>query len=378
MPGAEDLRGKHVPAVEDAPTLTWKGAKVATRLAITIAVAGLPLASACGSPSPRPTPSPSTEARGFEVGGSNYVMYSVGEYLTDPRDEIWVRDVRPVIGAYHLDPATVKQQLLTMYANGQRRLSLVLWFADLSPFAGIAQDERYGHSVNSRLGRLLPTHEANLRSVLRLIREDGYLEVVFRFATQDGSAPWEWTQWQEAAYLKNLSFITSTRAIVEEELGSGPVAVTYDLDAELGGRVDGQSGPYLVRLWRDYATRFGNERTVAFSVVGSPGRFTQLIRDLDQVGMRPSEYAVDVYGDEAARLVSVGDELRSANEGEKPLIVLEVYYNDAITAGEVERARRAVPQIRTLFQWALERGVPQTHFTVHYPERFGNYLPLFE
>ena len=87
---------------------------------------------------------------------------------------------------------------------------------------------------------------------------------------------------------------------------------------------------------------------------------------------------MDVYGDEAARLVSVGDELRSANEGEKPLIVLEAYYNDAITAGEVERARRAVPQIRTLFQWTLERGVPQNHFTVHYAERFDNYLPLFE
>ena len=221
------------------------------------------------------------------MGGSNYVMYSVGEYMTDPRDEIWVRDVRPVIGTYHLDPATVKQQLLTMFANGQRRLSLVLWFADLSPFATIAMNETYGHSVNSRLGRLLPTQEANLRNVLRLIREAGYLEVVFRFATQDGSAPWEWTQWNESAYLKNLSFITTTRDIVEQELGASPVAVTYDLDGELGGRVDGQSRPYLVRLWRDYVSRFGTMRTVAFSVVGSPGRFTQLIRDLDQAGSRP-------------------------------------------------------------------------------------------
>jgi len=62
----------------------------------------------------------------------------------------------------------------------------------------------------------------------RLERE---VALVFRFATQDGSAPREWTQWQEDAYLKNFSFITSTRAIVEEELGSGPVRVTYDLEA---------------------------------------------------------------------------------------------------------------------------------------------------
>lgn len=343
-----------------------------------MAVAGLPLAMGCGSPSPRPTPSPSQEARPFEVGGSNYVMYSVGEYMTDPRDEIWLRDVRPVIGTYHLDPATVKQQLLTMYANGQRRLSLVLWFADLSPFAAIAMDETYAHSVNSRLGRLLPTHEANLRSVLRLIREDGYLEVIFRFATQDGSAPGEWTEWNEGAYLKNLSFITTTRDIVEQELGGSPVAVTYDLDLELGGRVDGQSSPYLVRLWRDYASRFGTARTVAFSVVASPGRFSQLIRDLDQTGRRPPEYAVDVYGNEAARLDFVGEELRSANEGGKALIVLEVYYNDATTAREIEEARRTVPQIRTLFQWPLERGPAQNDFWVHYPERFENYLPLLK
>jgi hypothetical protein len=312
------------------------------------------------------------------VGGSNYVMYSVGAYMTDPRNEIWVRDVRPVIGTYNLDPATVKQQLLTMFANGQRRLALVLWFTDLSPFAAISMDERYGHAVNSRLGRLLPTHEANLRSVLRLIREDGYLEVVFRFATQDGSAPWEWTQWDENAYLKNLSFIATTRAIVEEELGSSPVGVTYDLDAELGGRPEGQSRAYLMRLWRDYTSRFGTARSIAFSVVGSPGRFGQLIRDLDQAGARPAEYAVDVYGDEASRLASVGQELRAANEDGKPLIVLEVYYNDAITAGEIEQARRAVPQIRTLFQWQLERGVAINHFSVHYPERFENYLPLFK
>jgi hypothetical protein len=133
-----------------------------------------------------------------------------------------------------------------------------------------------------------------------------------------------------------------------------------------------------VRLWRDYARRFGTARTVAFSVVASPGRFSQLIRDLDQTGLRPPEYAVDVYGDEASRLALVGQELRTANEGGKALIVLEVYYNDAATAGQIEQARRTLPQIRTLFQWQLERGVAQNHFSVHYPERFENYLPLFK
>ena len=286
--------------------------------------------------------------------------------------------MRPVIGTFHLDPATVRQQLQTMFSNGQRRLSLVLWFADLSPYAAIATDEVYGHVVNSRSRGLLPRHEANLRSLLQLIREDGYLEVVFRFASQDGSAPWEWAQWDEGAYLNNLGFITATRAIIEEVLGPGPVKVTYDLDAELGGRTDGQSRPYLVRLWRDYTARFGATRTVAFSVAANPGRFTQLIHDLDQAGVRPAEYGVDLYGEEAAKLGYVGEELRAANEGSKPLIVLEVYYNDAATAGEVDQARRALPSIRTLFQWPLARGAKQPHFSVHYPERFESYRGLFQ
>jgi hypothetical protein len=37
-----------------------------------------------------------------------------------------------------------------------------------------------------------------------------------------------------------------------------------------------------------------------------------------------------------------------------------------------------VPQIRTLFQWPLHRGAAQTHFSIHYPERFDNYLSKFE
>ena len=46
--------------------------------------------------------------------------------------------------------------------------------------------------------------------------------------------------------------------------------------------------------------------------------------------------------------------------------------------GEIEQARRTVPQIRALFQWPLGRDAAQNHFSVHYPERFENYLPLFK
>jgi hypothetical protein len=69
----------------------------------------------------------------FETGGSNYATYSVGNYLDYPTDSDWFDpyNLRPVIGTYHLAPATVKQQLATMFANGQRKIALDLWYSDL-------------------------------------------------------------------------------------------------------------------------------------------------------------------------------------------------------------------------------------------------------
>jgi len=52
--------------------------------------------------------------------------------------------MRPVIGAYHLDSATVKRQLASMYANGQRSIALLLWYGDLSSDSRISDSLVYG------------------------------------------------------------------------------------------------------------------------------------------------------------------------------------------------------------------------------------------
>jgi len=94
--------------------------------------------------------------------------------------------MRPVIGTYHLDSVTVKRQLASMYANGQRSISLLLWYGDFSGDSRIRDSLVYGHVVNAKLGHLMPRHVANLQRVLTLIRETGYRHVVFRF---DGQGP---------------------------------------------------------------------------------------------------------------------------------------------------------------------------------------------
>jgi len=352
----------------------------ARKIILVFVMFGLQLMMGCGS-NLLPLPLEIGGSRyPLERGGSNYPMYSVGQYLSSPTEETWYApgNMRPVIGTFHLAPDIVRQQLHTMYTNGQRRIALSLWFADFSSHKTIRNGEVYGHMVNSQYGRLLPRHEANLKSVLQLIQQIGYEEVVFRFGSQGNSAPWGWRQWEEDHYQKNLSFIISTRAIVEDVLGHTPVKVTYDLDGELGGRQKGQSRRYLVRLWRDYTARFGATRTFGFSVAAAPGRFAQLITDLDQAGLRPAEYAADMYGNEFRHLSHIERELQDAHEGGKPLVILETFYNDATTAAQIDEACRTWKNIRTLFQWPLARDASHPRFSVHYPPNFDNYLPLFE
>jgi hypothetical protein len=87
----------------------------------------------------------------WEIGGSNYPMYSVGNYLEYPDDSVWFipYNLRPVIGTYHLAPDTVRKQLAIMYNNGQRKIALDLWYSDFSRDANLVDSPLYGHVVNA-------------------------------------------------------------------------------------------------------------------------------------------------------------------------------------------------------------------------------------
>ena len=317
----------------------------------------------------------------LEVGGSNYVMYSVGSYLQSPTQETWFTpgNMRPVIGTYHLDSVTVKRQLASMYANGQRSISLLLWYGDFSGDSRIRDSLVYGHVVNAKLGHLMPRHVANLQRVLTLIRETGYRHVVFRFDGQGPSRSREWKNWDDAKYQLNWRFLTSTQTIVDSVLNNSGISTLYDLDAEGAGVDVGQQRAYTVRLWRDYTALFGTERTIGFSIAVIPGRLTKAIADYDRVGRRPQHYALDIYGDELKTLTYVRGELLNAGPDElkKPIIILEDYYNDAQSAKEILQARsQLMLNITMALQWPLARGARQPHFSMDYPADYSAYLEL--
>jgi len=266
-----------------------------------------------------------------------------------------------------------------MYANGQRSIALLLWYGDFSGDARISDSLGYGHVVNAKLGHLMPRHIANLQRVFTLIRETGYRHLVFRFDGQGPSRSRDWKTWDEGRYQLNWRFLTSTQAIVDSVLSGSGISILYDLDAEGAGVDVGQQRAYTVRLWHDYTASFDAQRTVGFSIAVIPGRLTKAIADYDRVGLRPREYALDIYGDELKTLTYVRNELSSAGSDElkKPIIILEDFYDDAQSARETLQARsQLMLNITTVFQWPLARGARQAHFSIDYPADYSAYLDL--
>ena len=182
-----------------------------------------------------------------EVGGSNYAMCKVDEvYRVQRKFDTWYNPyvLQPVIGMLHKHPKQeILNQLKTMHDGGQRKITLVLWHDN---FTTEPQTEGcFGHAISSNGGKLLPQHEANLRTLLKMLRETNYFnEVVVRFVGQGlRSDPGQWTAWNEAMYKENWNFMLSTRAIIQEELKGSPIKIMIDLGVELGGSGLRPDGP---------------------------------------------------------------------------------------------------------------------------------------
>lgn len=324
---------------------------------------------------PPSSPAPIAAAREYVIGGSNYVMFDVGRYLAEGTEAAWYAagELRPVIGAFHTNPARVREQLATMYANGQRRIALMLWY--LPFWAGAPADGIYGHTLDSSGAALRPQHAQNLRDVLALIRDTGFEGVNFRFAQQGDADPGGWPAWNEARYQENWNFIVNTKSLVDSVLVGSGVELVYDLGAELGGLEHGQCLAYTRRLWSDYTYVFGKDDTYGFSFALAPGRVARAIANYDATGARPLAYAFDVYDNLTELLSAAHDELSRAGEADKPITIQETFYNDAIANGEIRRAAESLGfTLRTLMQWPMARGAATPHFSMHYPPLYDAFL----
>jgi hypothetical protein len=321
-------------------------------------------------PAPQPAPAKSPEnssppasielrpwvAGAADIGGSNYPMWSIGEYAASPTEENWYKPgvLKPVIGTYHENPAGIRDQLRTMYNNGQRRIALFLWYADGYPDSRYYNDV-YGHLVNPNSGRLSAQHRENLINLLNDVRSTGFTHLQFRFASQGGCEEGD-------RYRTCWSFLTSTIQLVVDH--TSRIDVVFDLDNEAGGSPDPRAQSIVERYWRDFNKSELKEKikTYGFSIAAGPGRITKYIQQMEKYGSRPFIYALTVYDDGYQRLKEVANELYPLGELGKGIIVQETFYNDRNQADEFLRASRdfGLP-IRFVMQWPMTRG--GRHFT---------------
>jgi hypothetical protein len=305
-------------------------------------------------------------------------MYSVGDYLDNPTDSDWYLpyNLRPVIGTYHLAPEIVKNQLAEMYANGQRKIALDLWYLDFSLYGNPSDSPVNAHIVNSKLGKLMPQQEQNLISVLQDIEQTGFDFVILRFATQGDSAPIGWPDWDQSKYNSNWSFVKNTIQTVRKEISGKALRVIFDLELEIGGVTSGQAVRYCTQIWKDYSQMFGPHNTIGFSFSYT---YTQKVATAmqiyDQAGVRPDIYGFDIYGDEFNALTELKSELDNNGESKKTVFIEEAYYNDEIAHQQIMQARQTLNMnIKWIIQWPEGRGAYQQNFSVQYPADYSNYL----
>ena len=129
-----------------------------------------------------PTPAIAEEL----VGGSNYVIYSAGDYKTDPTPENWRTQLKVVIRDFHLNPQLVQEQISKMYLNGQRRIALMYHYAEMDAEVHKVQPMHVDRVAD---GKVEAQTIQNIKDLVQVISETGYEEIFFRFGPQESYSP---------------------------------------------------------------------------------------------------------------------------------------------------------------------------------------------
>ncbi|MBW1298249.1 J domain-containing protein [Aquimarina litoralis] len=309
-----------------------------------------------------------------QVGGSNYTMYDTQGYRNTG---IWSSpdNLKLVIGHYHLNPTKVHTQLQQMYQNGQRKIGLVIWYTHFPPYW--PNSNTHLHTIRSNNSSLPYQQEQNFKNVLQKIKSIGYNEVTIRFAAQGLAHPEGWQSWNETQFQENWNFIYNAINTAENTLGNSSLKRMYDLDVEMGGRFDGQTVPYMDKLWRNFSYVYPNLKSYGFSIAYAPGRLDRLIKNLKQTGRNADEYAIDIYENASQALITIKNELNKNREYGKSIVIQETYYNDKQQYRDfISGIKSNNLNVRFIMQWPWRRGFQHPHFSENYPKYYDNYLPL--
>ncbi len=317
----------------------------------------------------------------LQAAGSNFILSSIGRYN---ETRVLLDDaIKPPFVEILENPEKVKAQLAKLYANGQRKISTVIWHAPLT--GQHTGNGRFGYVVNSQ-GGLRGEVEAGLRAYFEAVKQTGFSDVAVRFAPQGCAHPARWVPgskiqcpsgYSEAIENENYSVIATVHRMLDQIFAGTQTARWYDLAVEGVGWKE-PFPTYNARIWQRYVRDFGAADSNGFSIAYQPGRLTQIYKIYDQTGMRPAFIAVDMYdGRTSGRrrietlLAEFASEMDRIGLRGTPVVLQESFYNHEPTYRAVLAAKEAGMNIRAIYQWPMDAS--ETWYDT--PYRYEAYCP---
>lgn len=328
----------------------------------------------------------------IEAGpGINFNWYDLGENCA--------RDAFSVLSKLHQPGVRerVLQQLIEQRARGAESIAIgVYHFRAPGPTIDGVWDN--GTLLDSAGGDLHPRIRQNLADFLADIRDAGFAQLLLRFHPQGGNDPARWSSFDSEMFEENWNLIANVVPIVAASgLDWRVDLMTEGMPRARFARVLGQLllfptepdneawSRYANRLWQNYVSVFGPERSVGFSSISDsdPDRLRARIEHTAYVyrmngGERiyPGALAFDIYGrdgvDEGELYRRIVDRLRRIGLGDMPLIIAETFYNDRQALGLLAAAMRET-ETRPLYllHWPVDRRLQACSPDVNVREPFA-------
>ena len=325
-------------------------------LSIAVALCSCGGGSSATQSTPPPPPPPAA------LGGSDYGWYQL--------DSGCIREPYGVVYNYDTATATINGQLQQMYANGQRRMRIPIYFA-----RGINS----GTIMDSTGGNLSTRFRTNLTNLLAAIKAAGFVQIEISFNPQSNNNPINWSTFSSDYYNENWTLIQNLRPIFA---GSG---IPYYIDLLNEGIPPLAAGGYAPllqydqMLWNDYVAAYGSSDTLGFSIIADAfhANSVSAVYGMSPYGNHgpPPLFDVHIYDETGTSFATAYNSLTSQGYKGVNWIIGEAYYNDAAEAASLRQQITSTGQtVLYLTQWPLTSGPGcSPDVTVAPPADFSNY-----
>jgi len=295
-----------------------------------------------------------------------------------------------IIANYHQQNVrnTVKQQLKTMFNNGQRKLRVPIFHSN---------DQTTGTVLKSTGGNLTGRDRTNLKNFLTDIKAAQFNEILVGFFPVSKSNPHNWyrefgtgntttkTKYFNSAMLQeNWNLIKNLRPIIT---GAN---INYKIDLRNEGAAASNqwvARQYASELWAYYNAAYGKSDTIGFSVAtGSKAeaanpdrsvignlavdRYTNMKRVYNESGYgAPNVWDFHFYSDLDRKYAKL-DAAMNANNDNTNIIIGETHYQDATTLSHIHNIRTS-RKILAIYAWPVTTASRcDGHVDVPFPAQY--------